>query len=491
MSPPMAGSLELRRCPLVPFSANSLCACQSLPPSSSLASVSPRAVAFALRNFSSRRCLGVTSDGRWNRDWCRTRRVVHLLGAGIGVKLKSVDGGEEADMGHAREEMSEAESANPLQQQQQQLKQQQSGQLKNRVIFGLGIGIVSGAIVVAGGWVFAMAVAAVGFIGAREYFGLVRSRGIATGMTPPPRYVSRVCSIICAVMPLLTLYLGHMDVSVTSSAFIVAMTLILQRGNPRFAQLSSAMFGLFYCGYLPSFWVKLRCGLEVPALNTKLGAQWPIILGGQTHWTVGLVATLISVSSIIAADTCAFLGGKAFGRTPLINVSPKKTLEGAFAGLTGCVVIAVLLSKMLCWPTSLLRTQKMLSKLLQVEKAGFQNSELSYAKHPGARVLDLPGRPGGAAPMGSCLGVGPRQQAAAQWARRHPGARANHLPGRLGFKHFSSEFALDSNGTKQRVQVNIGLKEFNVWIELQQLDELPHLNYKLTGGQRKSLSILS
>lgn len=46
---------------------------------------------------------------------------------------------------------------------------------------------------------------------------------------------------------------------------------------------------------------------------TGLGAGWPFLLGGQAHWTVGLVATLISVSSIIAADTYAFLGGKVYG----------------------------------------------------------------------------------------------------------------------------------------------------------------------------------
>lgn len=63
-------------------------------------------------------------------------------------------------------------------------------------------------------------------------------------------------------------YKGQIDVSVTSAAFIVAMALLLQRGNPRFSQLSSTMFGLFYCGYLPSFWVKLRCRLVAPALNT-------------------------------------------------------------------------------------------------------------------------------------------------------------------------------------------------------------------------------
>ncbi|WMV11245.1 hypothetical protein MTR67_004630 [Solanum verrucosum] len=234
-----------------------------------------------------------------------------------------------------------------------ELKEKNS-QLKKRVVFGLGMGILVGGVVLTGGWVFTVALAAAVFVGAREYFELVRSRGIADGMTPPPRYVSRVCSVICALMPVVTLYLGHIDVSVTSAAFVVAMALLMQRRVPRFAQLSSAMFGLFYCGYLPCFWVKLRCGLAVPALNTRLGASWPIILGGPTQWTVGLVATLISFSSIIAADTFAFIGGKAFGRTPLTKISPKKTWEGALAGLGGCIATSVVLSRTFCWPTSTL-----------------------------------------------------------------------------------------------------------------------------------------
>ncbi|KAE8038691.1 hypothetical protein FH972_011170 [Carpinus fangiana] len=232
--------------------------------------------------------------------------------------------------------------------------QQKASQLKKRIVFGLGIGITVGGVVLAGGWVFTVGLAAAVFLGSREYFELVRSRGITAGMTPPPRYLSRVCSVICAVMPILTLYFGHIDVSVTFAAFVVAIALLLQRENPRFAQLSSAMFGLFYCGYLPCFWVKLRCGLAAPALNTRIGAAWPILLGGQAHWTVGLVATLISISSIIAADTYAFLGGKAFGRTPLTSISPKKTWEGTIAGLGGCVATSVVLSKIFCWPTSLL-----------------------------------------------------------------------------------------------------------------------------------------
>lgn len=230
----------------------------------------------------------------------------------------------------------------------------QGSQFKNRVVFGVGIGVGFGGVVLAGGWIFTVVLAAAVFTGTREYFELLRSRRIAQGMTPPPRYVSRACSVICSVMPLVTLYLGHIDVSVTLAAFVLALALLLQKKIPRFSQLSSVLFGLFYCGYLPCFWVKLRCGLTAPALNTKIGAAWPILLGGRTQWTVGLVATLISISSIIAADTYAYLGGKTFGRTPLTDISPKKTWEGALAGLSGCIATALVLSKLFSWPTNFL-----------------------------------------------------------------------------------------------------------------------------------------
>ena len=59
-------------------------------------------------------------------------------------------------------------------------------QLRKWVVFGLGIGIGVGEIVVSGGWVFTTALAVAVFAASREYFELVRSHGIADGMTPPP-----------------------------------------------------------------------------------------------------------------------------------------------------------------------------------------------------------------------------------------------------------------------------------------------------------------
>eukprot|EP00250_Pteridium_aquilinum_P009896 c19010_g1_i1 orf=548-1936(-) len=227
---------------------------------------------------------------------------------------------------------------------------QQRSQMLNRVIFGTAIGLGMGGAVVAGGWWFTALIASFVYLGTREYFQLVRSDGISDGMTPPPRTVSRACSVICAAMPLMTLYFGgRVSVAVTTAAFFLAIVLLLQREKPRFAQLTSAIFGLFYCGYLPCFWIKLRCGTAIPALSSKVT---PLLF--RSELSVGLVATLISVSSIIAADTGAFLGGKYLGRTPLSNVSPKKTLEGAVVGLSSAVLITVLLSKILCWPSSVL-----------------------------------------------------------------------------------------------------------------------------------------
>lgn len=334
--------MGIERCNLIHSSLIPLCPCLQAPPLSKRLVLPSRSSKLGHRLVfnGSNHALRVPKPF-FRKHW--------ILRAMTSAEQDHIDEGEAKEETDGTLDLSECDDVAPE-------VQPKSSKLKKRVISGLAIGLSVGGIVLTGGWIFTFSLAAVVYLGSREYFELVRSRGIAAGMTPPPRYLSRVCSIICALMPIFTLYFGNIDVSVTSAAFVVAAALLLQRGNPRFAQLSSTVFGLFYCGYLPCFWVKLRCSLAAPALNTKIGRIWPILLGGQAHWTVGLLATLIAISSIIAADTYAFLGGKAFGRTPLITISPKKTWEGALMGLAGCVVTSVILSKILCWPKSVTST---------------------------------------------------------------------------------------------------------------------------------------
>ena len=82
---------------------------------------------------------------------------------------------------------------------------QQKGQLKNRIVFGLLIGFGCLGIVLAGGWVFTTAVAAAVWVATGEYFDLVQSKAMTRGMEAPPPVATKICSAVCAAMPLMTL----------------------------------------------------------------------------------------------------------------------------------------------------------------------------------------------------------------------------------------------------------------------------------------------
>jgi CDP-diglyceride synthetase len=51
----------------------------------------------------------------------------------------------------------------------------------------------------------------------------------------------------------------------------------------------------------------------------------------------------------------------------LTDISPKKTLEGALAGLGGCVLTTVILSTVLQWPRSMLRFDFWVSTIIMLE----------------------------------------------------------------------------------------------------------------------------
>jgi phosphatidate cytidylyltransferase len=111
------------------------------------------------------------------------------------------------------------------------------------------------------------------------------------------------------------------------------------------------VFGLFYCGYMPSFWIKLR-QLAVPMAGASPAGDALAAAGLSRLWALGLPATLLTVLCVVAADTGAYLGGKRFGRTQLLPVSPKKTVEGAASGLAAAVATALLGRAALGWPAS-------------------------------------------------------------------------------------------------------------------------------------------
>jgi phosphatidate cytidylyltransferase len=169
-------------------------------------------------------------------------------------------------------------------------------------------------------------------------------------MTAPLPAASPLTSALCAGIVLWThASSGRQTAALAVAAFALLSYHLLAPERPRFAQVTSSVFGLFYCGYLPSFWVKLRL-LAAPAAGSALAARWPPLFGGPPAFTVGLAATFTAVACVIAADTGAYFTGKLLGRTQLSAASPKKTVEGAAGGAVAAVAAALAGRALTGWP---------------------------------------------------------------------------------------------------------------------------------------------
>ncbi|KAL6749433.1 cytidylyltransferase family-domain-containing protein [Haematococcus lacustris] len=223
-----------------------------------------------------------------------------------------------------------------------------SARLAKRVFFGLMLGLGGGAVVLAGQLPFLATIIFVTYGATQEYYGFITSKGMAQGMVPPPPLVSSLTTVLCTSIALLAYFYGRRSGTVLAVSSILLLVMeVLTIRKPKFSQLTSCVFGLFYCGWLPSFWVKLRM------LNTVV-ASTPVTawLAGVTSLTVGLLATLTTVACVIAADTGAYFVGKRLGRTKLTEISPKKTVEGALGGLASSVAVALGCWKVSSWPAT-------------------------------------------------------------------------------------------------------------------------------------------
>ena len=224
--------------------------------------------------------------------------------------------------------------------------------LAQRAIFGTLLGLCAAVVIIIGSWPFAAVCCIAAYQCSQEFIGMVNAQGIAKGMKPPPPLVSSAISLLCVGLNAWSYVSGGKMASAMAVATFAVLSLqLFASEKPRFSQLTSSVFGLMYCGYLPSFWIKLRL-LAIPAVNTVFLQNAQGVLGGVTNATVGLVATWTAVLCIIAADTGAYFCGKSLGKTQLIKVSPKKTVEGAIGGLVSSILGALLCYKMFQWPAS-------------------------------------------------------------------------------------------------------------------------------------------
>jgi phosphatidate cytidylyltransferase len=192
-------------------------------------------------------------------------------------------------------------------------------------------------VVVLGGWWFTLALGVMVHLGLLEYFRLARFKGI--------RPASKTTLVLVQLL-LITTQWAHggdaqaLGFSADLAAAVLPLSgaaicgwLLLQPLTGSIADIASSIFALFYLGFLPSYWIRLR-DLTDPALAPRLSAltqAWP-------HLSSGMVLMLMACFLIVATDIGSYVIGRRYGRQPLSPISPGKTIEGALGGV-GCAAL--------------------------------------------------------------------------------------------------------------------------------------------------------
>ena len=202
-----------------------------------------------------------------------------------------------------------------------------------RVRSGLLIGIFGLIVVLLGDWYFTIAIALLTYLALLEFFRMAEF----TGIKPATKTTLFSCLIIITSTYLETT--GLIDKEIANSILPICSVgictwLLLQPKSGTISDIAASIFGLFYLGFLPSYWIKLR------ALETGLSNSEVTLLSNFSN-SIGLYLTLTSCFLIVASDIGSYFIGKSFGKRSLSPISPSKTIEGLIGGISCSILLAI------------------------------------------------------------------------------------------------------------------------------------------------------
>jgi len=210
------------------------------------------------------------------------------------------------------------------------------------------------AAIALGGWAFTAAFALLVVFGEMEYFALVRAKEIV-----PASKIT--ISVSLALLIVSQLAVERADAVIPIAGTFICFYLLFQPRIATISDISASILGLFYGGYLPSFWIRIR-GLgdgsafevsdrlqQFDFFNQLRHLDWLDYVRISFPVSYGCIYVLMAFCCIWASDVGAYIFGKIFGRTRLSDISPKKTVEGAIAGLLCCCATAVIWAFSLGW----------------------------------------------------------------------------------------------------------------------------------------------
>ena len=217
-----------------------------------------------------------------------------------------------------------------------------------RLRSGLFIGVFGLIVVLLGGWYFTLAIALITYLALLEFFRMAEF----TGIRPATKSTLFSCLIIIIFSYLEVI--GLVDREISNSVLPICSVgictwLLLQPKTGTIADIAASIFGLFYLGFLPSYWIKLR------ALQSTVNAASDGLISVESlSNTTGFYLTLTSCFLIVASDIGSYFIGKSFGKRSLSPISPSKTIEGLIGGITCSILLAITFAFLLSWRNPLI-----------------------------------------------------------------------------------------------------------------------------------------
>ncbi len=213
---------------------------------------------------------------------------------------------------------------------------------------GLLIGIFGLIVVLLGGWFFTLATALLTYLALLEFFRMAEFKGIK----PATKTTLFSCFVIIISTYLETIGLLEGEISnaiLPICSVGICTWLLLQPKSGTISDIAASIFGLFYLGFLPSYWIKLR-GLESVILDFNKG----FFSFENLSNTTGLELTLTSCFLIVASDIGSYFIGKSVGKRSLSPISPSKTVEGLIGGILCSILLAIFFAFLLNWENAFL-----------------------------------------------------------------------------------------------------------------------------------------
>ena len=208
---------------------------------------------------------------------------------------------------------------------------------------GLIIGVFGLVVVILGDFYFAIGITGLTYFALLELFRMAEF----TGIKPATKTTLFSCFIL-----IISTYLelkGIIGEEISNailpiSSIGICTWLLLQPKPGKISDIATSIFGLFYLGFLPSYWIRLR---ELDSIF--IGSNYQGNGFSDLGYISGFNITLISCLIIVSSDIGSYLFGKIFGKKSLSPISPSKTVEGLIGGMLSSILTGILFTYLFNW----------------------------------------------------------------------------------------------------------------------------------------------